>query len=471
MSQNNNSAIALFRGKCEVLSQINDVGIDISTLVQSVQPAFDGEPGKKILPVRSQLTWFRLKNQQGNIVTEIVKHDEFMAIVSATVYTNDNTRISNAHGSADANADGIHGFKLVESAESRAIARALDFAGFGCQLDLKTFDEGSSGDADGVEKPLGNDDVQFPNEAPPVIQPGTPKGKQKVNANAKSGVIDISELEDTTSPSSEPKKGKGKKKAASEAIDTEKAPASTPSMAADDSVVDEVTDLSDAPAELKAQIIENAATLDECDVEKTSTDSAQEPVEAAADEATEETATGDTEPSETAQEDAQTVVGDNSPTEVNTEGAFNSELYANKAEQLVMESIAMTIGNDLPKPALDTRFFPTGASYEDAVINGKGAQTEMNNLELQLAITFLETHTKLIGKQLYPCSPKAQNYGKTFDDIASDLSDGRSELDSKANAEAAAKTCVDLYRKNKVSVYAAALLLNAKAIEKEGGDK
>ena len=480
MSQNSNANSNLYRGKNAALSTINNVDIDITSLVQEIQPAFDGEPVKRILPVRSQLTWFRLKNQHGNIVTEIIKHDEFLATVSATIYDDEGNRVSNAHASADATSDGIHGFKLVETAESRAIARALDFAGYGCQLDLKTFDEGTPDESapTGEPAPIGNNDVQFPNEAPPTPQPGTLKGNQKVNANAASGVADISDLEESTPPVAEPKKGRGKKKEVSEPIGGEQVPpVAAPTTAAEDGAVEEntakaneempaddtpATDTAESPQEPAEEVpAEEVASKDGDD--STGTQAEQgEPEEIPAEEAAPVQPEPEAEAvSEPAVEETPEPAAE--PEKTKAEEALDGA----EAERLVLEYIDEAIKNDSPKPTLDPNFFADGASYEDAVINGSGGKTAINNLALQLALTFLQENPKLIGNQLYPCSPKAMNYGKTFDDIANDTSEM-----SKVNAEAAAKTCVDLYRGDKVSAYAAALLLNAATqAQKEDANK
>ena len=188
----NRTTFSPFRGNCNALSKINEVPIDLALLAQETKPAFDGEPTRKFFPVRAQLTWFRLKNgNSGTIQTEIVDRDEFTVVVKATV-TADGVIISNAFGSANAQNDDQDGMgKLIETAESRAISRALDFAGYGCQLDLNTFDDIPS--AQIAQNPEPTTTAAETGITPST--PGTVTKSAKIDANAPSEIIDIHDLE------------------------------------------------------------------------------------------------------------------------------------------------------------------------------------------------------------------------------------------------------------------------------------
>ena len=134
----------LYRGSCIGLKAINEVSIDIAALVKENRPISPDEPVKRFLPVMAQISWFKLKyGEEGTISTEIVSSTDMQAVVRADIFINGKS-ISNAYGSANAmvESDGNNGeYWLIETAESRAVSRALRYAGFGCQLDLDYIDE------------------------------------------------------------------------------------------------------------------------------------------------------------------------------------------------------------------------------------------------------------------------------------------------------------------------------------------
>lgn len=221
MAHDENSAIFRGNGRCNAVLAINQVDeLDVRDLVEK----HEGAPGEQtifVFPVRSQVTWYRAKYAKGFIETEIVKEDEYRALVKASVYDDGGQKLAVAHGTSTAEGDGVNGFKLIETAESRAISRALDTSGFGCQLIAKTYDFGE--DTRGTPAQTGTAEENpsekmpaMPNEAPmPSKTPDQIKTSKKVSANGSSQPEDISALtEENSKPDPEPTKKDGRKKKA-----------------------------------------------------------------------------------------------------------------------------------------------------------------------------------------------------------------------------------------------------------------
>ena len=131
----------IFRGngKCPALEELNKVeGLPVDELLEKQNGAM-GEPDSFVLTARAQISWFLAKHPEGRIETEIVMEDAYRAIVKATVYVGER-RLTTGHGASGDN-DARIGDNFVAAAETKAIGRALDFAGFGCQLTSKTYEE------------------------------------------------------------------------------------------------------------------------------------------------------------------------------------------------------------------------------------------------------------------------------------------------------------------------------------------
>lgn len=397
-----------YRGNCEALKAINEVPIDISLLAQESTPAFEGEPVRKFFPVRSQVTWFRLKNgNAGTIQTDIVSRDEFMVVMKATV-TIDGVAIANAFGSADTQTDGQNGdgIKLIEAAESRAIARALDFAGYGCQLDLNTF--GTEEPQAAETAPAGSPDEAAPTEVPAApAQPGVMTGKSKVDANAPSEIIDIHDLE-AAAPEEQPEE-KPVKKRRSKADKEATIPVSDPPA--------DVGRADEAPAQ--PVVTEDAGQQELSD-----------PV-----------APEEAEKGASLQPDTEA-----SPVEPEPEDPRT-------AEEKVWDYIMLAMSGNYPDPQLDPRFFNEQNQDVDAFfINGNNGEfaTKMRNRDLQLAINFLENDQDLVMQIRYP-STRGQFAGRTFGEIYGTLGTNI--------ANQAVENCKNLYHGKNVPAYAATLLL------------
>lgn len=422
----NRTTFSPFRGNCNALSKINEVPIDLALLAQETKPAFDGEPTRKFFPVRAQLTWFRLKNgNSGTIQTEIVDRDEFTVVVKATV-TADGVIISNAFGSANAQNDDQDGMgKLIETAESRAISRALDFAGYGCQLDLNTFDDTPS--AQIAQNPEPTTTAAETGITPPT--PGTVTKSAKIDANAPSEIIDIHDLE----AAQEEKDQTEKKKPQRRSRKTEPAapaPEATP-----------ITE----PVEANTNEDESTAKQDE-------------PDEKAAAPAPELEELPETEDSVAVpQEESQLTLDpelapETGSVEMTEENTLESD-EQQTPEEKVWNYMMFALSRQTPDPELDPRFF--NAQNQDPAayfVNGT-KQTKMRNRDLQWALAYLEEYPDLIMSIKYPSS-KGNLVGLTFGEIYETL--------SPENAQTATLTCKNLYKGNNAPAYAASLLLAEK---------
>ena len=422
----NRTTFSPFRGNCNALSKINEVPIDLALLAQETKPAFDGEPTRKFFPVRAQLTWFRLKNgNSGTIQTEIVDRDEFTVVVKATV-TADGVIISNAFGSANAQNDDQDGMgKLIETAESRAISRALDFAGYGCQLDLNTFDDTPS--AQIAQNPEPTTTAAETGITPPT--PGTVTKSAKIDTNAPSEIIDIHDLE----AAQEEKDQTEKKKPQRRSRKTEPAapaPEATP-----------ITE----PVEANTNEDESTAKQDE-------------PDEKAAAPAPELEELPETEDSVAVpQEESQLTLDpelapETGSVEMTEENTLESD-EQQTPEEKVWNYMMFALSRQTPDPELDPRFF--NAQNQDPAayfVNGT-KQTKMRNRDLQWALAYLEEYPDLIMGIKYPSS-KGNLVGLTFGEIYETL--------SPENAQTATLTCKNLYKGNNAPAYAASLLLAEK---------
>ena len=422
----NRTTFSPFRGNCNALSKINEVPIDLALLAQETKPAFDGEPTRKFFPVRAQLTWFRLKNgNSGTIQTEIVDRDEFTVVVKATV-TADGVIISNAFGAANAQNDDQDGMgKLIETAESRAISRALDFAGYGCQLDLNTFDDIPS--AQIAQNPEPTTTAAETGITPPT--PGTVTKSAKIDANAPSEIIDIHDLE----AAQEEKDQTEKKKPQRRSRKTEPAapaPEATP-----------ITE----PVEANTNEDESTAKQDE-------------PDEKAAAPAPELEELPETEDSVAVpQEESQLTLDpelapETGSVEMTEENTLESD-EQQTPEEKVWNYMMFALSRQTPDPELDPRFF--NAQNQDPAayfVNGT-KQTKMRNRDLQWALAYLEEYPDLIMGIKYPSS-KGNLVGLTFGEIYETL--------SPENAQTATLTCKNLYKGNNAPAYAASLLLAEK---------
>lgn len=91
---------------------------------------------KMHLPVSAALTWFRLVYPQGKTITEIVSFTEQYAIFVAKVYASKDDPMDGPLSVAYSRQENMEGRKYpaFESAESIALKRALENAGFGCDV-------------------------------------------------------------------------------------------------------------------------------------------------------------------------------------------------------------------------------------------------------------------------------------------------------------------------------------------------
>ena len=435
MATNENTC--LYRGNCEKLQEINKVEIDIAALAMESIPQFDGEPVRWFFPVRSQISWFRLKNgDKGNIQLEIVKADDYIAVVKATIFV-DGVAVSSAHGSANTSEDSASSFKLIEAAETRAIGRALDFAGYGCQLDLKTFD-GSQPDSAAPQSgnpAAGSEEEQSPAmpEAEVIPQPGVMNGKHKVDANAPSRIIDIHELESDT----EPEKPKSRRKPKTQK--TAEAEADTATAEHSDSAPVTAVENAEEPAEAAP------SEEPEADTAAADGDSAPAPMVENAEEPP-------VAPDETVSETASATISEAVTKFPTDAGTVNLETPEKSAEELVWNYIESESFSSDPI-VLDPRFFGEENTDPFKAFFIEGRKTKMLNHEIQLALAYLQEHPDVIYQLKYPATQGAFA-GLTFGEIV--------EAKGGDVVKQAAAACQRYYAGKKAPEYAAALLLAEK---------
>ena len=403
-----------YRGSCDALRAINEVPIDISLLAQESVPIFDGQPVRRFFPVRAQVTWFRLKNgNNGTVQTEMISQDDFKVVMKATV-TIDGVPVSNAYGSADVQND--EGLKLIETAESRAIARALDFAGYGCQLDLNI--EGEPQDSAQAPQEGQPADPQVPSqeagESPATAQPGVMTRKMTVDANAPSEIIDIHDLEAAQEAAEEakPQSRRGRKKKAEEPQQSESASQAEAEPQTADQASPEDPSAPDAAAENALEAVDEPKPSA---AEPTSVEPAAQAPQAGPD--------------------------------LHQQWDDDESL---SAEQKVWNYVQFAVGGDYADPQLDPRFFgEQNQNPESYFVNGD-TMTKMKNRELQWALTYLEEHPDLMLEIQYPSS-KGQFAGHSFGEIYG------AQATNVANQ--AVGNCKNLYHGKNVPAYAATLLL------------
>ena len=85
------------------------------------------------IPVKDRVSWFRLVHTEGSIVTKLISDDGKKAVMKAYVYGNGKTFLATGTGTAFYS-ESSFGQSYVECAETKAIGRALGFAGFGTQF-------------------------------------------------------------------------------------------------------------------------------------------------------------------------------------------------------------------------------------------------------------------------------------------------------------------------------------------------
>lgn len=135
------------------MSNENKVALEELNKVDGFHPAEylieiqqEGSDQKQVyLPVQFRKLWFRLKYPNGKIAKKIIALDEKHVIIEARIYTDiekeGNAFISSAFAIRYFDPSTIYGQRYLESAETAAVGRALQDAGFGTQFAGDDLDE------------------------------------------------------------------------------------------------------------------------------------------------------------------------------------------------------------------------------------------------------------------------------------------------------------------------------------------
>ena len=460
----------LYRGSCVGLKAINEVPIDIAALVKENRPISPDEPVKRFLPVMAQISWFKLRyGDEGTISTDIVSSTDMQAVVRANILVKGQS-ISNAYGSANAlvESNGNNGeYWLIETAESRAVSRALRYAGFGCQLDLDYIDEDvSSSPTSNIQNPAENAEPASA-EAEAAAVPGTVSGKDmKLDANAASCIIDIHDFEsvdgqkDAQEPttdiqpavtSSHRRTRKMKEKTTTAATEAAESNAdlggSSCLMKVDgkylyiqhtengwDYTVYDV----ESKKQLDGGVLEDAglnlsgAIASACEQQELNSKNINamplqlaEELEAAQ-LLDQPTADQDTEaPEEMLKEETDTAV-QGSLFELNTPNSNAMSTpetmpQEKSPEERIKEYVQLALQGDYPDPILDPEFFGEQNQDPEAFFINEGNRvTKMRNRDLQWAIDFLDSHKDLLMDIQYP-APSGSFAKKTYRQLFEEL--------------------------------------------------
>lgn len=118
----------------KIFEQINQVeGLNINELA-TIIPGSDGTD-YKLLKVKDRTSWYKMVYPKGQIITEIVHIGNNMAVVKATVMDDEGKILATGHGEAFNAPDSPIEKFYIGCAETKAVGRALSFAGFGNQFD------------------------------------------------------------------------------------------------------------------------------------------------------------------------------------------------------------------------------------------------------------------------------------------------------------------------------------------------
>jgi hypothetical protein len=121
-----------------------------------------GRGGGDYLDVKWRLLWLRKEHPDAELITEMVEHDQQMAIFKATVTLPTGGKAT-GYGSETAN-----DFPdFIEKAETKAIGRALNALGFGAQFG----ERGDESNAMPANRPVAERPASRPTSAPPAPVP------------------------------------------------------------------------------------------------------------------------------------------------------------------------------------------------------------------------------------------------------------------------------------------------------------
>lgn len=484
-----------YRGNCLALKAINEVPIDISALVKENRPVNPDEPVKRFLPVMGQISWFKMRNgDNGTISTELIVNTDLQAVVRAVVYV-DGRPISNAYGTANTimeNNENGGEYWIIETAERRAIARALNYAGYGCQLDLDYVDEDTpsipSSSAPSPDATIGQPSS---NEKTPAV-PGTVSGRDvKLDANAASCIVDIHDLESAKESAADIQPAITSSRRYTRKVKEKEAPAEDESVESDTSLGNDnclikvdgkylhvqhtesgwdytVYDV-ESKKQLDGGLLEDAGlTLSKavtlaCEQQNLKS----KHINAMPLQLVEELEAAQIPAQQPAQPDAEAMEvipdeGPETPAEAETEAAEGLSTIPQKEEaavqgslfdmdssnvpesapaadgremtpeEQIMNYVQLALQGGYPDPILDPEFFGEKNQDPEAFFINEGNRcTKMRNRDLQWAIDFLDSHKELLLDVHYP-APSGDFARKTYRQLYAEYPDHVEKIFGKA---------------------------------------
>lgn len=435
---------SIFRGNCQQAKLLNAIGEGIESLCET-EIGGEGENTKKTFPVRSQLTWFRLIHKYGSIRTNKIFADDEQAEFEAVVYDEQERFLQSAHGTATYADDGVRGFKLIETAESRSIARALSGAGFGCQLNLGYFEEGEPGGPDGSkrikrEDPLldsgehNNSDIDQGDKN--VASPGTVNGNKivsRIDSVAREETEPDASMESPTDEKHAPQLTVVSTGAAS------KASTSTKPERAKKGVAKVV---SETPPALDKETVQEA----EKPIAQPESVTKDIPEHAIPKEAEKADNTVDSEKviAVSAGTNENVQIADQAPVTPLTPA---EKLAANTVYQQVKKQFDEIKAN--PTEIKNAYFTAEDVSGNGKYINRQKTPTHMDAMELQNAITVLEANKDSYMDIPAPLHENSERFGMTFGELMQDATGTGKNLIAALS---------EMYRKDNALAFAAALI-------------
>lgn len=97
--------------------------------------------GKKYIPVNERVKAFRMLCPDGRIETELVKYDDGIIIMKASVFVNADAKPTTGWAKEIEGSSNINRTSALENAETSAVGRALGLLGIGIDTSIASYEE------------------------------------------------------------------------------------------------------------------------------------------------------------------------------------------------------------------------------------------------------------------------------------------------------------------------------------------